>query len=175
MRISVSSEKCTGCRICELACSHTKLKSFAPQDACVKVINLDYWGFNNPVLCIQCKDPACVKACAPQALSQNEAGIILLDQAKCTGCGLCIEECPIGAVNWDKQRGLPMICDLCGGQPVCVEWCSNAALTFKGKTTRITGRGKKELKHSIAKGKRSLGELNIPQDVFGWYDEFLAP
>jgi anaerobic carbon-monoxide dehydrogenase iron sulfur subunit len=175
MKISVSSEKCTGCRICELACSHTKFQSFAPQEACVKVVNLDYWGFNNPVLCIQCKDPACVKACPVQALSQNGAGIIRLDQEKCTGCGLCVQECPIGAVNWDEQQGRPMICDLCGGKPVCVEWCSTEALTFDGNEAKIAGRGKKELKHSIVKGKRSLSDLNIPKDVFDWYDRFLEP
>jgi anaerobic carbon-monoxide dehydrogenase iron sulfur subunit len=175
MKISVFSEKCTGCRICELACSHVKLQSFAPQNACVKVVNLDYWGYNNPVLCMQCKDPACVKACGSQALSQNEAGIILLDQGKCTGCGLCVQECPIGAVNWDEQRGLPMICDLCEGKPVCVEWCPAAALTFNGKTTKVTGKGKKELRYSIAKGKRSLSGLNLPKDVFSWYDKFLEP
>ena len=45
MRISVTAEKCTSCRICELACSYTKLQTFNPKNAYIKVVDLDYWGF----------------------------------------------------------------------------------------------------------------------------------
>jgi carbon-monoxide dehydrogenase iron sulfur subunit len=173
MKISVLAEKCTGCRICELACSHAKLESFAPKNACIKVVTLDYWGFSNPVFCVQCKQPNCVKACTAQALHQTESGTILLDETKCTGCGLCMEDCPIGAVNWDEERKLPMICDLCGGKPACVEWCPMTALTLAHEDRKkVTGKGKKELKYSVAKGKRSLNKLNMPDEVFNWYDKF---
>ncbi len=176
MRISVDSEKCTGCRICELACSQTKLQSFNPKNACVKVVNLDYWGFSNPVLCVQCKHPACVEICSPGALSQTEDGIILLDKEKCDACGLCIDSCFIGAINWNEERGLPMICDLCGGKPVCVEWCPINVLTFddsSAKRIKSKGRGGKELKYSVGKGKRSLSKLKVTADVSGWYDKFI--
>ena len=174
MGISVTAEKCTGCRICELACSHTKLKAFAPKNACIKVVNLDYWGFSNPVVCIQCKKPVCVEVCPTKALSQTELRTIQVDKGKCDRCGMCMEECPIGAINWNEERGLPMICDLCDGKPVCVEWCPIEALTFKNSSIKRTrGKGKKELSYSIAKGKRSLSKLNIPKNVFDWYEKFI--
>ena len=174
MRISVTAEKCTACRICELACSYTKLQVFKPKTACIKVVNLDYWGFSNPVLCIQCKKPVCVEVCPKQALSQTERGTIAVDEENCDGCGICVDECPIGAINWHEERGLPMICDLCGGKPVCVEWCPIGALTFSNNSAkRVKGRGKKELKYSIEKGKRSLSKLKIPEHVFNWYEKFI--
>ncbi len=174
MRISVNADKCTGCRICELACSHTKLQTFNHKNARIKVVDLDYWGFSNPVVCIQCPKPACVEVCPTQALSQTGEGIILLDEGKCDGCGICVDECPIGAINWHDEQALPMICDLCGGKPVCVEWCSFGALTFNSRNEkRIKGKGKKELNYSIAKGKRSLSKLNIPENVSGWYEKFI--
>ena len=146
MGISVTAEKCTGCRICELSCSYTKLQSFNPKDACIKVVDLDYWGFSNPVLCIQCPKPACVEACPTRALSQTKQGIILLDAEKCDGCGDCVPSCPIGAINWRDEQGLPMICDLCGGKPVCVEWCPFDTLVFNGTDNeKIKSAVKKEL------------------------------
>lgn len=173
MKIFINAEKCTGCRICELACSQAKLQAFNSKQACIKVVNLDYWGFSNPVVCIQCKKPGCVKACPTQALSQTELGTIQVDKVKCSGCGLCIDGCPIGAINWQEELGLPMICDLCGGKPVCVEWCPAGVLTSNHASVKgIKSKGKKELSYSIAKGKRSLGKLKIPEDVFDWYEKF---
>ena len=82
MRISVNAEKCTGCRICELVCSQLKLQAFNPKSACIKVVNLDYWGFSSPVICIQCRKPVCVEVCPKQALNQTEIGTILVDKEK---------------------------------------------------------------------------------------------
>lgn len=174
MKILVDAEKCTGCRICELVCSQSKLQDFNPKMACIKVINLDYWGFSNPVLCIQCKKPACVEACPTDALTQLENGVIRLDKTKCDACGLCVDACPIGAINWDNVQAKPMICDQCGGSPLCVEWCPSGVLTTNSSPAeRKRPRGRKELKVSIAKGKRSLAKLNIPKEVFAWYDKFV--
>ncbi len=175
MKMLVDAEKCTGCRICELSCSYTKLKRYDPKTACIKVVNLDYWGFSDPVVCIQCTNPACVKACPTQALTQTDEGIILLDEAECDSCGDCVPACPIGAINWFQERGLPMICDLCSGKPACVEWCPTGALTLPESTTngKKKGKGKNELKYSVRRGKRTLSKLNVPEDVSRWYDKFI--
>jgi len=172
--ISVIAERCSGCRICELVCSHTKLQTFSPKTACIKVVDLDYWGFSNPVVCIQCKKPRCLEICPTEALSQTELGTIVVDEEKCNGCGDCVVECPVGAINFDEERGLPMICDLCGGSPVCVEWCPSGAVIFKsGSEKPQKGKGKRELSQAISKGKRSLSKFNIPQYVSDWYDQFV--
>ena len=172
MKISVVAEKCTGCRICELVCSNIKVQVFNPKAACIKIVDLDYWSFSSPVVCIQCKNPRCVEICPTKALSQMELGTILVDKEKCTGCGDCVQECPVGAINF--YEGLPMICDLCGGSPSCVEWCPSGAIVLNsGSVPRAKGRGKKELSQAIQKGKRSLDKLNIPEYVSDWYDQFV--
>jgi Na+-translocating ferredoxin:NAD+ oxidoreductase RNF subunit RnfB len=55
----------------------------------------------------------CVKVCKFNALSMNiKRGLPVIDLSKCTGCGLCITECPqsiIKAVPKD-QKGMMVLC-----------------------------------------------------------------
>ncbi|HNV46351.1 MAG TPA: glycyl-radical enzyme activating protein [Spirochaetota bacterium] len=46
--------------------------------------------------CIGCR--TCVKGCPQQALS-DDAGVIALDRAACTLCGICVDECPALAME----------------------------------------------------------------------------
>ena len=50
--------------------------------------------------CINCG--ICEKTCRVNALSQNEAGEIVLDQDKCNNCGRCVKACPT-----DAWKGTP--------------------------------------------------------------------
>jgi len=38
----------------------------------------------------------CVRACPFDAMSLDERGLPVIDLAKCTGCGICVTECPRG-------------------------------------------------------------------------------
>ncbi|MCK4791291.1 MAG: 4Fe-4S binding protein [Desulfobacteraceae bacterium] len=49
----------------------------------------------------------------------------------CTGCELCIEACPFGAISIDPLNNTAIICDLCDGSPQCVKWCPTGALEFR--------------------------------------------
>ncbi|MFQ6052631.1 MAG: 4Fe-4S dicluster domain-containing protein, partial [Candidatus Bathyarchaeia archaeon] len=40
----------------------------------------------------------------------------------------CVDACPYDAVKLNGSR--PLICDLCGGEPACVERCPTEALAF---------------------------------------------
>jgi Fe-S-cluster-containing hydrogenase component 2 len=80
-----------------------------------------------------CENPPCVKACPRDALTQAEDGRIIVDEGKCTGCGLCIEACDFGALTLHPIRRIPIVCDLCNGTPLCIEACPEDALNL---TTR---------------------------------------
>jgi Fe-S-cluster-containing hydrogenase component 2 len=46
----------------------------------------------------------------------------------CTGCGACAKACKYDAVK--MRDGLPLVCDLCNGSPICVTRCPTKALSF---------------------------------------------
>ncbi len=130
------TDRCTGCRICEVTCSYFKNGKFNPRKSRIRVTRLPRIGFDKPTVCIQCPNAKCVAACPEQALvKQSPLGTIELIEGRCTGCGGCVIACPIGAINTDPHSGLPLICDLCGGEPKCVAYCPKGALTYeKGHT-----------------------------------------
>jgi len=83
------------------------------------------------ITCRLCENAPCVAACPRDALTQSEEnGIILVDEDKCNGCGWCIEACDYGAIMLHPDRKVVFVCDLCDGNPKCVEWCPEEALDF---------------------------------------------
>jgi Fe-S-cluster-containing dehydrogenase component len=170
MKILVDAEKCTGCNSCEMICYFRRVQIFNPEKSRIKVVHLDYLGFSNPVACIQCKNPKCVEVCPTDALSQREDGTIRVDEEKCNACRFCVGGCIIGAVNFDNETNLPLICDHCGGSPACVEWCPTGALTIKDTQKDIKG---KEMEYTIKKAKPFLKKCGIASNELDWYKKFI--
>jgi Fe-S-cluster-containing dehydrogenase component len=97
-----------------------------------------------PRLCNQCENPPCVSVCPVQATYQTPEGIVLVDQARCTGCGYCVVACPYGARYLVPQGGKSPtgsfgVADKCtwcfhrisaGRDPACVEVCPVQARVF---------------------------------------------
>lgn len=125
-------EKCTGCRLCELACSAIKEKGFSPLLSRIRTVHVD-----NPILlnmaiaCVLCEKAPCVTSCPTKALLKSESGIIRVDEKKCNGCSWCIAACKFGAIASHFEKNTVMICDLCEGSPKCVEFCPKEALSLK--------------------------------------------
>lgn len=84
-------------------------------------------GIEVPHLCSQCQDYPCIKACPVDALKTNpDTGAVLVDRDKCTSCGECITACPGKVPYLHPSDNKATICDLCGGEPECVEVCTEA-------------------------------------------------
>jgi Fe-S-cluster-containing hydrogenase component 2 len=131
--ITADPEKCVGCGVCEYICAFEKEKTFNPLKSRIRVVRLDSV-INLAVACRLCEDAPCVAACPRDALTQSEeTGIILVDEDKCNGCGWCIEACDYGAIMLHPNKKVVFICDLCDGEPKCVEWCPEEALDFVSK------------------------------------------
>jgi Fe-S-cluster-containing hydrogenase component 2 len=52
----------------------------------------------------------------------------MVKEKKCKGCDWCIQACPHGGITLHPDTGLALACDLCEGEPKCVEFCPEEAL-----------------------------------------------
>lgn len=128
--VSADPDKCVGCCVCEYVCSFEKEKVFNPLKSRIRTVRLHPL-INLAVTCRLCEDAPCVAACPRDALEQSEeTGVILVDEEKCNGCGWCIEACDYGAITLHPEKRVVVVCDLCDGEPKCVEWCPEEALDF---------------------------------------------
>ncbi len=131
-RLRVDPSCCTGCSSCELACSFAKEGVFSLLLSRVLVRRDGENASFRPRVCIQCAEHPCIEACPVGALSKQAAtGAIQLAEERCIGCRRCVDACPYDGVRFHEERGLPLICDLCGGDPSCVATCQKPqALTY---------------------------------------------
>ena len=74
--IEVRMEKCTGCRLCELACSVIKTGEFNPRHSRIKVSLVNIPEIPVPMLLDSCDycfgNPVCVRFCLPKAIEWKE-------------------------------------------------------------------------------------------------------
>lgn len=132
-KVTVYPDKCTGCRTCESVCSLNKWGECNPDRAAIRNIRTEENGLVStiPVLCQQCENPICQAVCPANAISRNEiTGAMVVNPNKCIGCRRCVYSCPFGGITVDPIMGVSSKCDLCGGDPKCVKFCSKGALEF---------------------------------------------
>jgi TPP-dependent indolepyruvate ferredoxin oxidoreductase alpha subunit len=133
--VNCDPDKCVGCVVCEYACSWEKENVFNPVKSRIRAIRLDPLS-NVAIACKACPDAPCVAACPEKALVQSTVtGVVSVDESKCDGCGWCIEACEYGAITLHPNEQKVIVCDLCGGEPECVQFCPEGALSLAGKTT----------------------------------------
>ncbi len=124
---------CTGCRICEFACSMTKTRTYDPAFSRIRVVRIEPITMT-AISCRLCEDAPCILACPRDALSRSEVnGTILVDEDKCDGCGWCVEACNFGAIILNPVSRHAEICDLCVNEkdgPPCVAYCPKEALSL---------------------------------------------
>lgn len=128
--VSGDPSKCVGCCVCEYVCSMKNEETYNPTKARIRVVRLNPF-VNLAITCRLCEDPQCVAACPRKALEQSEEnGVIIVDEEICNGCGWCVEACEFGAIQLHPKTRVAFVCNLCDGEPQCVEWCPEEALDF---------------------------------------------
>ncbi len=134
MQILTDDARCSGCRACELSCVARHDDRFATTTARVRVRKIEAHGLDSPHVCRQCENAPCMSVCPVQALHRDTAtGSIRLRRDDCIVCSACFDACPFGAVFSDPVSGMPLICDLCDGEPACVKRCATGALAENGR------------------------------------------
>jgi Fe-S-cluster-containing hydrogenase component 2 len=142
--LTVSPEKCIGCRTCELVCSFSKTNEFNPKHSAVSVISYDEACISVPVMCLQCDEAYCVKVCPVGATTKDpETGAVIVDEKKCIGCKMCMSVCPLGNMSYNPKEKKMIKCNLCGGDPMCAKFCPAGAIQYKEATEANLGKKKK--------------------------------
>lgn len=151
---------CVGCRRCEAACVGYNKGKVQPAIANVKV-NRNYlfgvkgvqqgfvrgdgiYGDFRVVqdTCRQCPHPVpCQLACpnaAIEVVPPVNARVVNMD--KCRGCGICTQACPWAMTSLDGpvdgKSSKAAKCNLCNGNPECVQACPAGALKYMPWTDR---------------------------------------
>lgn len=135
--IKTNFDLCTGCLICQLECSSRLFGGYNPHRSVLNIEHVNENLYHFPVVCNHCENTYCAKVCPANAISRDEeTGAIVVDKDKCVGCKkeFCHEYCPIKVIHVDPVSRKAVKCDLCQGEPQCVEVCPTGALEL---VTRI--------------------------------------
>lgn len=125
--LAIYASRCTGCRICEQWCAYQHHGAVSPAHARITVQQLHLR--SAPIACNQCRRAPCIAACPSGAISRDPmSGGLQLDAEACVGCRLCLEACPRACIKMDAEVGVPLLCDLCGGEPQCARHCPEGAI-----------------------------------------------
>jgi len=148
--LAADSTRCTGCKLCELACTEYHDGRSQPSLARVKISRNYNFGprgqqagfargmgqFGNLRLiqdvCLQCPHPVpCAAACPYQAIVLDyKTGARIVDRQKCRGCRTCQRACPWEMTAFDRAAAKASKCFLCNGEPECAAVCPTGALRF---------------------------------------------
>jgi formate hydrogenlyase subunit 6/NADH:ubiquinone oxidoreductase subunit I len=62
-------------------------------------------------------------------LLEEVSNLLYVDHTLCTGCGVCVDVCPTGAISLDKKEDISTIdLALCNKCLVCLDACPNGAI-----------------------------------------------
>jgi anaerobic dimethyl sulfoxide reductase subunit B len=140
------SDKCIKCKSCEVACKQWKgIKAGTVKLRRVEEVTTGIFPEVKrrffSISCRHCAKAPCMEVCPTQAIIKRPDGIVIVKQADCIGCRICLEACPFGVPQFDKS-GIMCKCDMCLDRidkelmPVCAATCPTQALRW-GTTTNI--------------------------------------
>jgi Fe-S-cluster-containing dehydrogenase component len=181
----VDKDRCIGCFSCETACKAEKGLLAGPR--LIRVMQLGphkvgkhLRGYFLPMTCMHCGSPPCVPACPEKAISKLANGIVVIDDAKCTGCKKCIEACPFAAPQLDTTTGKVIKCDYClnriekGLMPACVVRCPAKAMYF-GDINEISTLIREKRARGVAIGLLKAPTYSGPATVWPERLKYLPP
>lgn len=144
-----SFNRCTGCRLCELACSLRNEGVFHPDRARVRVEDKGISWI--PRVCLQCAQKLCLDVCLKKAITvHRDTGSLSIDSSKCDGCGKCALACQANGIFLRSPTGPAVACNLCDGNPACAVICPTGALAHDSLEMARTGLFDKAAKGFLA-------------------------
>lgn len=122
-KLVVNQEQCIKCHKCEEVCSMAFFKANDKDKSCIKIDE----ACDKPVnVCNQCGE--CLDVCSEEALKRTKNGVILLNKKLCVGCFMCVGFCSPLAMRMHEDHIEPFKCIACG---LCVKECPTGALSIE--------------------------------------------
>jgi benzoyl-CoA reductase subunit BamC len=134
--IKVNTDKCTGCRSCEMACSafHAtpKYSITNPGRARIHVFRNELANEYVPVYASEYTQARC-----------NGRQVHTISGKEYSLCTFCGASCPSRDIFKEPDSGLPLKCDLCENDPpleapMCVQVCEPGCLTYEEREEPVT-------------------------------------
>jgi tetrathionate reductase subunit B len=151
---AIDLDICNGCHCCQVACKDEhvgndwtpyakpqpdtgqfwlKLKEqIRGQVPKVKITYL-------PLMCHHCDDAKCIAGCESNAIAKRDDGLVIINPETCTGCKMCVENCPHDSIYFNESLNLAQKCTGCShlldnnpdwDVPRCVDQCPTDAIQF---------------------------------------------
>jgi Fe-S-cluster-containing dehydrogenase component len=154
----IDAAKCTGCKLCIIACKDEHVENSYPPWTMPQPDTGHFWIDVHatergriprvrvtylPLLCQHCANAPCIKACPEGAIKRRDDGLVWIDPAACTGCGLCKEACPYDVIYMNGELDIAQKCTGCahrvdeGALPRCAEVCPHDAIVFGDETDGV--------------------------------------
>ena len=129
--LKIEYNKCPpDCRLCEEACAKEKGEGVIGLSR-IKAAHVPQMEFHGAITCVQCSQPRCLQVCPAGAIEKESGnGVVLIEESRCVGCGLCTVACPYGAIYYDSRTQKSFKCDQCGGSPQCVAACPYGLISY---------------------------------------------
>ena len=152
--VLVDTNRCIGCRDCEVACAvqndlpvpdgkdksvFREIRDTSPTEwTVVNEFETDAGKIYVKKQCMHCNQAACATACLTQAMYKTQDGPVIWRESKCMGCRYCMVSCPFNIPKFEYDSPNPKIqkCIFCfelleeGEVPACVQSCPVEALEF---------------------------------------------
>ena len=119
--LKANAELCIGCHTCEEVCAELFFKEKNIEKSAIRILEKEK-GYEI-IICNQCG--VCIPLCPAQALSVNSQGVVILNKKDCSGCLICVAECPCDVMRYHVDENAPIKCIACGA---CVKKCPVNAL-----------------------------------------------
>jgi Fe-S-cluster-containing dehydrogenase component len=137
--LTINYERCIGCYACEVSCQQeNNLPRGTTYIHVIKTGPVRVAGKLTikfvPTRCIHCAEAPCIGSCPVGAITKRADGIVIVNDDVCIGCRLCIEACPLAAPQFNPEKNVVGVCNLCIGRlekgltPVCVQHCVARAM-----------------------------------------------
>jgi Fe-S-cluster-containing dehydrogenase component len=147
--VYVELDRCIACFSCQQAC---QFQQASQNSGCSPNIFVHVDMERRKIYtgtCLQCETAPCLEVCPISGITRDpETAAVIVDKEICLECGTCVAACPFGYMHLDESIQAATKCDLCGGDPKCVQVCMANALHF-------------ESINSLAERKRKQADLRL--------------